>query len=100
LLHLVGSSLLPYQIDDARSNKNRVSTSYTSPYVIACSRPCGLWVSRQAIDSTFGQRISPVGVLIGSPHQPSWSWSSQSGQTAEHSDPRVSVCYLRTMGHQ
>ena len=53
---LVGSSVLLHQIDDARSNKNQVSTSYTSRYVIACSGPCGLWLSRQATDLTLGQR--------------------------------------------
>jgi hypothetical protein len=61
----------------------------------------------------FGRRGQPsvsisicrVAVQGGSPRQLTSSRNSQSvfwcgRQTAEHPDPRVSACYLRTRGHQ
>jgi len=65
--------------------------------------PCRLWLSRQATGSTLGQLKYLPSCLTSSPHQLPLSQSSQSGlwcgrQTAEHPDPRVSACYLRTRG--
>jgi len=66
--------------------------------------PCQTWLSLQATGSTLDQRKHPPSWCIGgSTHQLTLSQSTQSWlwcvrQTAEHQDPRVSACYVRTRG--
>ena len=60
---------------------------------------------RRRVQPSVSLRICWVVVLGGSPHHLNLGQSSRSGlwccrKTAQHPDPRVYACYLRTKGHQ